>query len=340
MMYAANGDELPWPSAFPTWLGNEATMANEGCIVDDPAAENTAVPAIDSYGGGILLRKADTTYGSGDINCNGIGFELADYEYFFDHFLHPGPDCSWMASDVNQDGRFWKVSDLRFMRRVVDGEVSPYNPPPPLYDTATIMWNPVEQSVAVPSDTCLSGLFMVFYGDFIPELYPTFAATGLNLVSQFDTGQTKILVIADPGAEIPDVPFMSVEGALGFARGEMSTCEGQAVIARYDDITDVPGGQDENLPGQYALTGNYPNPFNPSTTIQYSLPEQAEVRIVIYNVMGQRVKTLVEGVQGAGEWEAYWDGRDESGNQTASGIYFYRMTASDFVETKKMILLK
>ena len=94
------------------------------------------------------------------------------------------------------------------------------------------------------------------------------------------------------------------------------------------------------LPTSYGLSQNYPNPFNPSTTFEYALPTASHVELSIFNVLGQRVITLVDGRQEAGYHYPTWNGTSESGSEVASGIYFYRLTAGDFVTTKKMMLLK
>ena len=88
------------------------------------------------------------------------------------------------------------------------------------------------------------------------------------------------------------------------------------------------------------LSDNYPNPFNPSTTIRYGLNEPGAVSLTIYNTLGQLVRTIVEAYQTEGYHEAVWDGRNEVGGTVASGIYIYRMTTGSFVETKRMLLIK
>jgi hypothetical protein len=99
---------------------------------------------------------------------------------------------------------------------------------------------------------------------------------------------------------------------------------------------------DEEVPAKFSLSANYPNPFNPVTRIQYTVGvNQIEpVTLRIYNVLGQLVRVLVDEPKGAGSYEVIWNGRDENGNEVASGIYFYRFKAKDFVKTKKMLLLK
>jgi hypothetical protein len=87
-------------------------------------------------------------------------------------------------------------------------------------------------------------------------------------------------------------------------------------------------------------TANYPNPFNPETTIAYELQEPQQVSVAIYDIQGQRVRTLVDGYQNSGAYEIVWNGCDESGARVSSGTYFYTVNAGDQTATKQMILLK
>jgi hypothetical protein len=95
------------------------------------------------------------------------------------------------------------------------------------------------------------------------------------------------------------------------------------------------------LPKTFELTNNYPNPFNPSTTIQFGLPRNADVALVIFNVLGQRIRTLVDHEQrSAGRYSVVWDGRDDGGNSVGSGMYFYRLETGQVALVKKMLMLK
>lgn len=94
------------------------------------------------------------------------------------------------------------------------------------------------------------------------------------------------------------------------------------------------------LPTTFALRQNAPNPFNPSTRVDYDLPHATNVRMDIYNVLGQKVKTLVDGFQEAGFQSITWNGTNDNGSTVASGMYFYRIEADEFSETKKMMMLK
>ncbi|MFH1699798.1 MAG: T9SS type A sorting domain-containing protein [Candidatus Zixiibacteriota bacterium] len=107
-----------------------------------------------------------------------------------------------------------------------------------------------------------------------------------------------------------------------------------------DASVDVDDECGDNLPYRFELSQNYPNPFNPVTTISYSLPRKSAVSIEIFNILGQKVKTLIDETKPAGDYQITWDGNDSNGAKVSTGIYFYRFQAGDFVETKKMILLK
>ena len=85
---------------------------------------------------------------------------------------------------------------------------------------------------------------------------------------------------------------------------------------------------------------NYPNPFNPSTTIAYALPRSGKVKLAIYNLKGQRVKDLVDEFQLMGNYKAVWNGRDNHNNSVASGIYFIRLDAGKNTKVSKILMLK
>ena len=91
-------------------------------------------------------------------------------------------------------------------------------------------------------------------------------------------------------------------------------------------------------PSRVALFQNHPNPFNPTTTIRFTLPERMRVRLNVYDVAGRRVATLVDGNPRDGEKEVIWDGRIDAGEPVASDIYLYRLVTRDFTGTRKMVL--
>jgi hypothetical protein len=99
-------------------------------------------------------------------------------------------------------------------------------------------------------------------------------------------------------------------------------------------------GDTPDVPFVTALRGNYPNPFNPETTIKFSLQEADQVTVEIYNTRGQRVKTLVNEHREAGEHQLLWNGRDDHNRDVSSGVYFYRMKSGRYTSTKKMLMMK
>lgn len=105
-----------------------------------------------------------------------------------------------------------------------------------------------------------------------------------------------------------------------------------------NSITSV--DDNEELPLTYSIKQNYPNPFNPSTTIKYSVPNATYVTIKVYNMLGQEVKTLVNKDVAPGRFSVIWNGDNNYGSKVSSGTYIYQIVAGDFVQTKKMILLK
>jgi len=94
------------------------------------------------------------------------------------------------------------------------------------------------------------------------------------------------------------------------------------------------------LPREFSLDQNYPNPFNPTTTIKFALPKSSYVELEIFNILGQRVTTLINDQLDAGYHTAKWNSTDSEGREVATGVYFYRLKAGDFVKSKKMLLLK
>ena len=97
----------------------------------------------------------------------------------------------------------------------------------------------------------------------------------------------------------------------------------------------------ETIPDEFALNQNYPNPFNPSTQISFDVPQGGEhIMLNIYNILGQNVSTLVNGVMNPGAYTMEWNATDEAGNPVASGIYFYELRSSSFTARKKMLLIR
>ncbi|MBK7259259.1 MAG: T9SS type A sorting domain-containing protein [Ignavibacteriae bacterium] len=104
-------------------------------------------------------------------------------------------------------------------------------------------------------------------------------------------------------------------------------------------LTGVAGAKDQ-MPKTYELGENYPNPFNPSTTLQFGLPTDGQASIAIFNTLGQEIRRLADGFYAAGRYEVVWDGRDNSGRTVGTGVYLYRLVAGQTAVVKKMLLVK
>ena len=140
-----------------------------------------------------------------------------------------------------------------------------------------------------------------------------------HLVPNWDNvSEAQLMVIVDDGIDgvADDTIYVSNGSPLGI-----------------DDGDDV-------LPYRFELSQNYPNPFNPVTTIEYSLPRRSNVKIDVFNLLGRKVRTLVDREESAGTYSITWDGTSSTGEAVSTGVYFYRFEAEDYIETKKMLLLK
>jgi hypothetical protein len=111
--------------------------------------------------------------------------------------------------------------------------------------------------------------------------------------------------------------------------------ENISIIENLAIISDVDNYPETYLPENFSISQNYPNPFNPETKIRYSVPQSSNVILKVFDVLGSEIETLVNEEKGVGTYEVNW-----SAENLTSGIYFYRLQAGDFVETKKMVLMK
>jgi len=168
-------------------------------------------------------------------------------------------------------------------------------------------------------------------------MYPTWLGTPIHLANTPNGRIDYVLSMATDAswviANCELVPFIQ----------DLDTKEIiQANKIKLIDMISPPVANDDAavIPVGTRLTGNYPNPFNPQTTISYSLKEASALRIDIYNPKGQRVKTLVNEAKGSGKHTITWQGDDDNGRPVASGLYYYKMTADKYSSTKRMILIK
>jgi hypothetical protein len=280
----------------------------------------------------------------GDININGISFEIADAVMFANYFVDgltafgSHVQSSIKNSDVDADGVPLEVQDLAFMLRVIRGDTRSENLPSQIAPSEPVEFtlNDGSNIVTLQTTDSIGVIRMVFDGEVSPEPIKSGVGMSLNLRD----GKTFILIWSfEPDLFFLSGPLLSVDGPTELLEVEAATTDARPVHSIISAPTEVEN-PNVGLPGEFALHGNYPNPFNPTTTIAYDLPEQANVQIAIYNVVGQKVRTLVDRAESAGQHQVEWDGQDDSGRPVSSGLYLYRMTAGEFMQSRKMLLLK
>ena len=146
--------------------------------------------------------------------------------------------------------------------------------------------------------------------------------------------------IPNQGSPYPRDFIVDQNGILVYANNEVDT---EYMIYIIDDLLageSLQTDEIKNIPANLALYPAYPNPFNPLTRIQYDLPEQTHVSLVIYDFLGREIRTLVSKIQRPGRHMIHWDGANSAGMLVASGMYIYKLQSQKFITTKKIIYLK
>ena len=134
----------------------------------------------------------------------------------------------------------------------------------------------------------------------------------------------------------PDPGFSGLDSVQIMAKDDKGATE---IGVHYFDVQYL-SLSNTTIPNQFELYQNYPNPFNPVTTLRYDLPEQANVNIIIYDMLGRQVKTLINQTQNAGYRSVIWDATNDYDKPVSAGIYLYQIQAGEYISIKKMVLLK
>ncbi len=317
------------------------------CLTPDGLFKTLPIRTIDYINGGIDVIADTAIDARGDINCNGLENEIADAVMFTNYFImglaafDDHAEASIAASDVNTDGIALSVGDLVYLIRVITGDALPYMKPLPIAETSVDLV--VDGSLAridinSVSDIGAAYLTIVHDGNRFGQPYLTGEAEGMTLKYADDNGIMKILVYSmDRGQMIPggsrSMVAIPIEGngTIRLTAADLADYYGRPLPA-------ILGSS--SMPKTFALHQNYPNPFNNATTIYYEVPQAGQVTIEVYNIIGQRVRTLVSEDKSAGVYSVSWTGADESGREVASGIYLYRLNAPGFSAIKNMVLMK
>lgn len=322
------------------WLGD---CANPDTTKPSP------IPDIDFIHGGIDIICADSIDAPGDINLNDIANEIADAVLFSNYFIFGlgvfdiNPQGQIAATDVNQDGRVLTIGDLVYLTRIITGDALPFARLSPFTNAASVNMTVTHSAIEISTDSEVEigacNLVFNYNGYDIGKPYLADGASGMTLKYNDEDGVLSVLVHSfekgvsiGAGSESVLVIPISGEGSVELQHSEFSDYHG--------NLLTVDKGEKPIRPKSYALHQNYPNPFNATTSIIFELPKNAHVKIEVFNMMGQLVTTLFDADEVAGVHTVKWNAQNSSGDRVASGVYLYRITSEDYIDEKKMVLLK
>jgi hypothetical protein len=294
----------------------------------------------------------------GDMNLNGIKNEVGDAVFYTNFFIYGEVvfdpvyrENQILASDVNCDGTVLTVADLIYMIRIITGDASETDCPDigtggkvvPYAEVGRISLEQNEDQVEVwlETDSDVGGVFVRLNGNPQQRMGLEWGAQTDELkrdVRQRGHELRVLLTARQSGARIPG-------GRQLLFRFPANSSEGWQLVESQAATAEAAGIQLEmvstagTVPGSFALLPNYPNPFNGSTQIRFNLGSAADWTLTIYNVLGQPVREFT-GSSEAGPVAVHWDTKALSGKELASGVYFARLRAGEFEDSRQMVLLK
>jgi len=284
----------------------------------------------------------------GDINTNGVANEVADAVMFTNYFLSGlsafgnHVEASIIATDANNDNLTLSVADLVYLIRIIAGTAEAYPKIKPRTEVVNLIFNDngsnLEIDVQSPAELGAVHIELEFSGTEIKAPYLTRETNHMNMRYSAQGDYVKVLVYSTDGNRHIPAGFHKLI-RIPFARRE-------ATRIKSVDLSDHLGRtlkyEIEENPASpvFELRQNYPNPFNATTTITYYLPEESQVELAVFNILGQKVKTLVEGRMPPGLHRVEWDATDDAGHPVASGIYIYKLVADRFAAKKSLVLIK
>ena len=315
---------------------NDNTLKDEG---GTKIAQNSI-----AYNEGSISVLSLGTIIPGDINLNGVANDIGDVVYFSNYLMNPilysfNP-LQYANADVNRDGISASVADLvRLINILLSG-------------TATAKTEAAEvlQGTLIASDDPTGITFSYDAGATVGALLITFETDDhLEKVQNRPVSEHMTIDTRQDGQLIRTLVYSTEAKTMLSGRHEVVTLTGIHQVRNLH--VDASSGEGNvmtlalaagalTLPIGYALYQNYPNPFNPQTQIEFDLPASGAVTLTVFDVLGRQVRLLAEGGLSAGRHTVSWDGRGDDGNTVASGIYLYRLQASNWSQSRKMILLK
>ncbi len=286
----------------------------------------------------------------GDINGDGTDADIADLIYMVDYMFQGGPDlpCAQEANVNGDPDESIDIADVIYLVFSMFGDgPTPYpcgvveeplakvvGESPVLIATSYVNDTTM---VTVQSSQPLHGFHLELGGT--GPFSPTLLADRRLEMFYHAQDSTAVLGIFDIDGSTAIAPgtvqLVLVPGRFEVKQAWVADAGARTLVPRIDN-----SGAVLALPEEFRLSQNYPNPFNPSTRIGFALPVASHVRLEVINILGQRVVTLADREIEAGNHEILWDGTNTRGKMVSSGVYFYRLEAGSFTETRKMVLLK
>jgi hypothetical protein len=282
--------------------------------------KNYPLGAIVFRNGGVDIICVEDIDDRGDVNLNGIAYEISDAVVFTNYFINGlaaftiNIDGQTAATDINGDGLALSVADLVYLIRVIVGDALPVATSKPV-TAGRLEVTYGDQVVGVDNEVAVA--LFTFDGQANVSLAGN--ASNMDIMVGYVDGMTRALVYNFNGSVIHSGDVLNASGNL--VSVEAVNYDGSV----YDEVV--------LMPTDFELAQNFPNPFNPSTTFSINLPGQMDYSITIYNLQGQTVGQI--NGNGIGTVTETWDA-----SGLASGVYFYTVKAGENVATKKMMLLK
>ncbi|MBI5266760.1 MAG: T9SS type A sorting domain-containing protein [candidate division Zixibacteria bacterium] len=319
----------------------DAPINNDNTLGDSAGVKITQGQI--AYQDGSVLIKSVGRLKIGDVNLNGMAYEISDVIYFTNFFIdpvkYPFNALQYANSDVNGDHLLGTIADLVTLINAILGgspaaKLSGETPAPVELSLNTGDHRAVVQS---SSTEPVAGLFITFKVEsgFDPaNLQPL--CRELTVISRQDGDTVRLLLYDINGGSLPagthELVGINATSSVEITKVTAASIDGRLMVASISTQT--------MIPDKFSLEQNYPNPFNPETQIRFALPGPANVRLTIYNLLGEEVVTLAEGAYPAGTQTVVWRGIDRNGQSVASGVYLYRLEADASVLTRKMMLVK
>ncbi|MDP7716341.1 MAG: T9SS type A sorting domain-containing protein, partial [Candidatus Marinimicrobia bacterium] len=263
--------------------------------------------------------------------------------------------CYWVNGVVPMSfnmGLLGAVIDAPFETEPSNVEcASAVNQPPGSFSLLT----PAEgDTIMITPDNIGSSQLFAWTSSVDPNGSPVEYEVCINIQAPFDqwcddngSGTSDFVSLADMAGYIDSLMQAGASnGALDItwtvyaSDGQAETEASNGPRALHIDAGYALGINDDLLPGVFALHQNYPNPFNPVTTIRFDVPKESHVQMDVYNILGQRIRTLVNGTMQPGFHSVSWNGTNDMGKPLASGMYIYRIHSSEFTAVKKLVLMK